>query len=146
MWLSTPQRDRSRDAGRSPVLSVPLRILVVDDDALIRSLFAACLPPQGFAVWLAASGAEAIELFREHGGDFDILLLDVRMPGLNGPQTLALLRQLDSNVRCCFMSGDTGDYTEDDLFTLGAVAVVDKPFSLNALVRQLRELVAGQPV
>jgi CheY-like chemotaxis protein len=131
---------------RSPALSVPVRILIVDDDPLIRSLFTAYLPGQGFEVWRAASGAEAVELYRKHGGDFDVVLLDVRMPGLNGPQTLALLRELDADVRCCFMSGDIGDYTEDDLFALGALAVVAKPFSLSALVRRLRQVAAGQRV
>jgi CheY-like chemotaxis protein len=127
---------------RSPALSVPVGILVVDDDPLIRALFATCLPGQGFRLWLAGSGAEAVEWYREHGSDCDVVLLDVRMPGLDGPHTLARLRQVDPTVRCCFMSGDPGDYTDEDLFALGALDIVAKPFSLSGLVRRLRQLAA----
>jgi CheY-like chemotaxis protein len=122
-----------------------LSILVVDDDPLIRTLFGTCLAGHGFEVWRAASGAEAVEVYREHGSAIDVVLLDVRMPGLDGPHTLARLRQLDPGVRCCFMSGDLGDYTEADLLALGALDVVPKPFSLSALVPRLRQVAAGQP-
>jgi len=143
--LSTPTRGRSRDVDRSPALSVPLGILVVDDDLLIRTLFTTCLAGQGFEVWTAGSGAEAIEFYREHGSAIAVVLLDVRMPGLDGPHTLVRLRQLDPGVRCCFMSGDMGDYTEEDLLALGALDVVSKPFSLTALVRRLQQVAVGQP-
>jgi CheY-like chemotaxis protein len=118
----------------------------VDDDPSIRALFTVCLPPQGFAVWRAASGEEALDLYREHSSAIDVVLLDVRMPDLDGPHTLVRLRQYDPEVRCCFMSGDMGDYTEDDLLALGARDVVAKPFSLTGLVRRLRQVAEREPV
>jgi CheY-like chemotaxis protein len=121
-------------------------VLVVDDDPSIRALFTLCLPSQGFAVWRAASGEEALEVYRQHASDIDVVLLDVRMPDLDGPHTLTRLRQLDPDVRCCFMSGDIGDYTEDDLFALGALDVVAKPFSLAGLGRRLRQVAEGELV
>jgi CheY-like chemotaxis protein len=147
MGLSTPTRDWSREPDRShPVAGAPLGVLVVDDDPSIRALFTLCLPPQGFAVWGAASGEEALDVYREHGSTIDVVLLDVRMPDLDGPHTLARLRQFDPEVRCCFMSGDIGDYTEDDLFALGALDVVAKPFSLTGLGRRLRQVADGELV
>ena len=95
-------------------------ILVVDDDATVRTMLDIGLRHHGFAVWLAAGGQEAVEVFRRHGQAIDIVLLDVRMPGLDGPQTLAALQQIDPRVRCCFMSGESGGYNSETLLTLGA--------------------------
>jgi CheY-like chemotaxis protein len=115
-------------------------ILVVDDEAAVRALLAAALRQLGFPVWLAANGHEAIELYRKHGPEIGVVLLDVRMPGLDGPQTLMVLQQLSAQVRCCFMTGDTGCYTEEELLRLGAVGVLSKPFSLAGILRVLEQL------
>jgi CheY-like chemotaxis protein len=87
---------------------------------------AAGLGEEGFAVWLAGDGEEALELYRRHSQEIDLVLLEVRLPGLDGPQTLAALRQLNPGVRCCFLSGPFGDYTDEELLALGAVAVLHK--------------------
>lgn len=97
---------------------------------------------QGFAVWLAADALTAVELYRGHHDAIDVVLLDVRMPNRDGPETLAALRELDPYVRFCFMSGDMGKYTEENLLDLGAVAVFQKPLRLSELARQLMEITA----
>jgi CheY-like chemotaxis protein len=115
-------------------------ILVVDDDEGVRSLLNFTMRQQGFAVWLAADGQEALDLYRHHRDTIDVVLLDVRMPGMDGPQTLAKLHQLNPQICCCFMSGDLGSYTEGQLGNLGARAVLLKPFHLGQLARVLWEL------
>jgi DNA-binding NtrC family response regulator len=115
-------------------------VLVVDDDDGVRGLLDVGLRHVGFKVWLAADGREAVGLYRTHREDIVVVLLDVRMPDPDGPQTLGALRSVNPRVRCCFMSGDLGGYTEDGLLDLGAVAVFQKPFRLDALARILREL------
>jgi CheY-like chemotaxis protein len=66
------------------------------------------------------------------------------MPDMDGPRTLGALREIDPHVCCAFMSGDTGDYTVEQLLALGAFDVLQKPFaSLSTLVRILWE-VGGQ--
>jgi len=64
------------------------------------------------------------------------------MPNRDGPETLAALQELDPYVRFCFMSGDMGKYTEENLLELGAVAVFQKPLRLSELTRQLMEIAA----
>ena len=115
-------------------------ILAVDDEEGVRGVLRFGLGQQGFAVWLAANGHEALELYWRHRARIDVVLLDVRMPGLDGPQTLAALQQLNPQVRCCFMSGDLGAYTEEGLRHLGAATVLPKPFRLPEVVQVLREL------
>jgi CheY-like chemotaxis protein len=115
-------------------------ILVVDDDEGVRGVLKVGMRLHGFVVWLAADGQEALDLYRRHRAAIDVVLLDVRMPGPDGPQTLAALQQLNPHIRCCFMSGDLGSYTEERLRKLGAAAVLPKPFHLDEVARVLREL------
>jgi CheY-like chemotaxis protein len=117
-------------------------ILAVDDEEGVRGMLRFGLGQHGFAVWLAANGHEALQQYWRHRARIDVVLLDVRMPGLDGPQTLAALRQLNPQVRCCFMSGDLGSYTAEGLRHLGAAAVLPKPFRLPEVVQVLRELAA----
>src|SRR5581483_6765180 len=83
----------------------------------------------GFQVFLAADGLEAVDVYRQSGRAIDVVLSDVRMNRLDGPQTLLALRKLNPLVRCIFMSGDPGDYTIPELLSLGACAFLEKPFS-----------------
>jgi CheY-like chemotaxis protein len=116
------------------------RLLVVDDDPAVRQLLALGLEHFGFAVELAGGGLEAIARVQGQGPDLDLVLLDVRMPDLDGPQTLAALRQINPRIRCCFVSGDVGNYTADELLALGAEHLFLKPFLLADVVAVLRRL------
>ncbi len=113
-------------------------VLVVDDEATMRSLLALCLRSAGFAVWQAASGHEALDLYAAQPYEIDLVLLDVRMPGLDGPRTFAALRQLNPEVRCAFMSGDPGAYTVEELLASGAVGYLGKPFRLAEIETLVR--------
>lgn len=117
--------------------SRPPGVLVVDDEESVRRLLGKGMLAHGFTVWLASNSLAAVELYRTHHDAIDVVLLDVRMPVRDGPETLAALRELDPDIRCCFMSGDTGKYTEEKLIALGALAVFCKPFRLNELARRL---------
>lgn len=118
--------------------SRPQGVLVIDDNADIRAFLGAGLGASGFTVWLAADGPEGTNVYREHAPAIDFLLLDVRMPGWDGPETLTAIRALAPDLPCCFMSGDPGHYTEQDLLNLGAVGVLLKPFRLDELIAQLK--------
>src|SRR5438874_2516364 len=120
-------------------------ILVVDDDAAVRALLDVGLRQYGFAVWQAADGHEALQVYQRNGSEIDLALLDVRMPGLDGPQTLVALSQLNPRIRCCFMTGQAGSYTQDELLKLGAAHIFPKPFQL-AEVAQVLATVIGIPL
>jgi response regulator RpfG family c-di-GMP phosphodiesterase len=79
-------------------------VLVVDDNPLIQALLGKWLRRSGFEVWLASNGPEAIDLYRLHRKAIALVLLDVWMPGLDGPQTLGALRRLNPKVEACFMT------------------------------------------
>lgn len=96
--------------------------------------------------WWPSNGREAIALFRAHKKEIDVVLLDVRMPGLDGVATLDGLRQLELELPACFMSGDTGAYEPDELLQHCAAHVIAKPFRLDELARILQRVVRGERV
>jgi len=72
------------------------------------------------------------------------VLLDVQMPDLDGPDTLAALQKINPGVRFCFISGNTGKYHTEQLWAMGAAHVLQKPFaSLSLLARLLWRLVGS---
>ena len=118
-------------------------VLVVDDDLGVRTLLEIVLRQHGFAVWLTEDGYQAMHKYRGRRDDIDLVLLDVRMPELDGPQTLAALQQLDPRIRCCFMTADVGRYTEQELMERGAERIIYKPFRVDEVVQILRGLVGA---
>lgn len=115
-------------------------ILVVEDDALLRALIERLLRQAGYTVHTAASGMAALELTGL--GPVDLLLTDVIMPGMNGHELFAALSLRRPGLRCLYVSG----YPRDVLATQGLVPLdvelLPKPFSHDALVRKVGELIA----
>jgi CheY-like chemotaxis protein len=115
-------------------------VLVIDDEPSIGRLMEAALGGNGFRVRTALSGPDGLNLLRGRNEDIRIVLLDVQMPGMDGPWTLAQLRALRPDLLVCFMSGNTGVYSERMLLEMGAVRVFQKPFPLTEIVETLRQL------
>jgi CheY-like chemotaxis protein len=96
----------------------------------------------GFAVWLAVNGPEAVQLYQQRREQIDLVLLDVCLPEMDGPETLRALRRIDAQVLCCFMSGYRGVCPEEELAELGVARFFTKPFALAQLVQELWLLAA----
>ena len=145
--VSPPATDGPAAAGEATVRQPGDKpgVLVVDDEHPVRAVVQLGLERNGFEVWLATNGREAVHLYRKHREHIAVVLLDVRMPGLDGPATLDVLRSLNPGVLVCFMSGDTGDYEQEQLRQRGAVHVIVKPFHLDQLAKVLRRLAHGVP-
>ena len=114
-----------------------LGVLVADDEGHIRALLDAVLRRAGMRVWLAAGGAEAVELLRQHGGAIDVALLDVTMPGVGAPEALRRMRELRPSLPCVFMTGHAGQCAAGDLAL--ARRVLLKPFVPAEVVAAVRE-------
>jgi CheY-like chemotaxis protein len=145
--LDPPAEKGEAVAGQPAVRPVRAKpgVLVADDEHLVRIMVQLGLERQNFHVWLATNGREALRLYRKHRDRIDVVLLDVRMPSLDGPQTLDALRALNPEVLVCFMSGDSGAYQVEALLRRGAAHVLTKPFRLEQLVNVLSLLMDGVP-
>ena len=115
-------------------------ILIADDDEFVRTTLDLGLRQAGFRPLLAAGGREAVELFRRHKDEVRAVLLDVTMPGLDGPGALAQIRQINPRVPCCFMTGYSDRYSGGDLLALGAVRVFEKPFRPDEMLQTMAKL------
>jgi len=131
-----PDSPKSASAPSRPV------VLVVEDDAPVRHMLGQALPTLGFDAELAAGGAEALVIYRQK--HIDLVLLDVRMPDMDGPATLQALRNIDADVICCFMSGYPGDYTITGLHSFGAAGFIEKPFTLADLGQLISQLLSKE--
>jgi DNA-binding response OmpR family regulator len=115
-------------------------VLVVDDQPAIRNILRLSLERQGVPVWGAPDGETALEIYRAQPHAIGLVLLDVRLPGMSGPETWQAFRDLDASIPCCFMSGGAGPYSEADLLQLGASHFFAKPFALTAVTAVIRGL------
>ena len=119
------------------------RLLLVDDDNDIRAIARLSLERIGkWDVAVASSGAEAVEMVRADAG-FDVVLLDVMMPGLDGPSTLEQLRSglLPDDVPVIFLTAKIQPADRDYLNALGAAGVIAKPFDPMGLATEVARLV-----
>jgi CheY-like chemotaxis protein len=115
-------------------------VLVVDDEPQVRRLLEVALTRKGMTVWTAADGRAAVEIYRQHRDRIRMVLLDVQMPGQDGPWTLVELQKVNPQVRAVFISGNSGQYHAELLLALGAAAVLSKPFTLAELDRTIGQL------
>lgn len=117
------------------------RILVVDDDPGMVETLTDVLTASGFETAKATSGREAIE--RARGATFDLILMDIQMPGLNGVETLHALRALDPHVAVVMMTAYTRDELVAESERTTGVGVLSKPLDLDRLLSLVTRIVSG---
>ncbi len=113
----------------------PLRALIVDDDQDHAESVADVLDIRGYAVELAFSGEEGAERFRE--ADYDIVLMDVKLPGMNGVETFFEFRKIRPDARVLMMTGYSVEELVAQAVDNGALGVLYKPFAMDRLLALL---------
>jgi len=121
-------------AGRRETVATG-RILVVDDDPQLRRLMRTTLVAQGFEVNEARSSHETLE--RTRGGKYDLVILDVNMPGVDGIETCREVRA-SSDVPIIMLTVRTSEKDKTEAFEAGADDYVTKPFSMPELLARVR--------
>ncbi|MEO1084545.1 MAG: ATP-binding protein, partial [Acidobacteriota bacterium] len=117
-------------------------VLVVEDQPGVRALAVEFLQQQGYRVLEATHGRDGLGQFEEHADTIDLVLTDVVMPEMNGPDMVAALRRIRPEAKVLFMSG----YTDEMLGPEGPSAtdlLVQKPFSVEELVTKVRQIIDG---
>lgn len=113
------------------------RILVVEDDKAAGRLITKALEKEGYRVEVAHSGEEALVLAEKISWEFDMVLTDIIMPVMNGPEMVAKLRLKMPDLNALFMSGYTDDVLGRQGFSLEDVDLIRKPFSPGRLISRV---------
>ena len=130
--------------GEQPVpLFEMTRVLLAEDEALLREILCEGLADEGFEVEAAPDGREALRLYRAKG-PFDALLLDEEMPGLTGRQLLRQLRRDGDRVAAVIFSGNLV-LDDDEQADLGVGPVLRKPVAMRDICAALRAAIAAGP-
>ena len=117
----------------------PAVILVVDDDTSVLIASRRILAKYGYTVLEAPGGEEALQIARENAQRIDVVLTDVRMPGLDGPSLVRKLADVLPTLRVVYMSGYTDGRLDQELPAPGR-AFLSKPFTVEQLTRTLADI------
>ena len=117
------------------------KILVIDDEQGIRDLLDTMLSRKGYDVVLAESGRKGLELFRRERPD--VIVLDLKMPGMDGLTVLQQVRSLNPKQPVIILTGAGTPETEQQVRALGVTEFVEKEFSLHLLGDSLKRLLNG---
>ena len=114
-------------------------ILLVEDDEIMRSLTRQLLQEHGYTVIEADDGKSALDWVKSHPGPIDLLLTDVVMRRMSGPELVERLSATHPNLKVVFMSGYTGELiVERDVLKRG-ITLLEKPFSRTALLNTIHK-------
>ena len=109
-----------------------IRILVVDDDEVIRSLVKETLEEEGHTVVTAGTGGEGIDCVKRW--DFDLVFLDLKMPDMDGAELLKQLRSIKPRLPVTIITGYPGSEMMERAFKQGPLGVMDKPFDAADII------------
>lgn len=111
----------------------------------VRALASEGLAARGYRVLLAATGAEALALGERYPGMIDLMVTDVVMPGMSGPELVRRMRPAHPGMRVLFISGYTDDAIGRHGLLDAGIAYLPKPFTPSVLARKVREVLETSP-
>ncbi|HID77979.1 MAG TPA: response regulator [Planctomycetaceae bacterium] len=123
--------------SQSPVEEMTRSVLIVDDEGNMRESLAAILLDEGYEVATASTGEEAVRLCDQR--EFDVVLMDVRMPGMDGMEVFRHIRRHRRGVRVILMSAYSVEGLKEAALAEGAIAFLSKPLDVEKLLRLIGE-------
>ena len=118
------------------------RVLIVDDEEVVRQTAAALFRELGYEPQLACDGKSGLDIALKQQGEFDLILLDLMMPGLTGREVTQRLRADGCQTPIIIISGYAGEEDPEDLIKAGAQAYLPKPFRLKNIAQIVQNVVA----
>ena len=145
VWIpSDPDARPSKPAEQAPTFAGG-RVLVVDDEPLVRRTARRLLEKAGYEVTEASDGAEAVERFRAAPAEFDVVLLDLSMPKMAGDETFVALRGVRDDVPIVLSSGYAAADEFERLLGQQRVRFASKPYDMRELVQAVNGARADSP-
>jgi CheY-like chemotaxis protein len=115
-------------------------ILLAEDETTVKKLLSEILSSYGYNIIVAKDGLDAVDKFKTHREQIKLVILDVIMPGLNGKEVLAVIRQTSPDFRALFISGYAAEIIQRNGLTQKDADFLSKPILPNELLHQVREI------
>jgi len=114
---------------------------MIDDEKMMTDVGNEMLNALGYNVLTANSGKEAIEVYRKHMNQIDMVILDMIMPDMGGGDTYDALKEINRNVKVLLSSGYSVEGHANTILNRGCDGFIQKPFDLKLLSQKLREII-----
>ncbi len=111
------------------------KLLIIDDDRDFAEGLAEALELHGHQVDIAFTGEDGVEAVKKN--DYDTILMDIGLPGLNGVESLLKIRQVNPKVRCFLLTGHSADHIAKQGIEAGAIEILTKPIDPEEILRRL---------
>ena len=138
--LDVPAQQDQTDHAPQRLLKGTETILLVEDEQSVRKLAHILLVESGYSVLEAANGTHAVDVAAKHAGPIHVLLTDVVMPGIRGPQLAEQVLKVHPEAKILFMSAYSGSFGVHAGLVPPGATFLQKPFSRAALLQKLREI------
>lgn len=139
-WLEDNRTGGHQDAPRARTAR-PVRVLVVDDEQIVRDLLAVTLASAGYQVEPAPDGSRAIQMLTN--GLYDLLITDVRMPGVDGLAVVREARRLSSTMAIVIITGASSEAIAIEAINLGVNGYLTKPFGVDRVLSVAARALGG---
>ncbi|MGO9118404.1 MAG: PAS domain S-box protein [Desulfomonilaceae bacterium] len=127
------------DIGIMPAFGTET-VLLVDDEDFVRELGARILTKHGYTVLQAVNGREGLDLFKKERSQISLVVLDLIMPEMGGPECLKELLKIDPKMKILIASGFSADASVKETIQIGAKGFVNKPFRVKEILRDVRRV------
>lgn len=118
-------------------------VLVVDDEEMVRDVAVAILGSAGHETLSAADGAAGVELFRQNVDRIDVVLLDMKMPGMDGPATCAAILEIRPDAKVILSSGFAAAEAASRFEGMALAGFVQKPYRMADMLGAVAKAMAG---
>jgi len=131
---------KGRDSKQEEILTGTETLLVVDDEDMVLTVGEEILKKIGYKVFLAKSGREALEVYRKHRNEIDLIILDMIMPDISGGEVYDKVKQENSEVKVLLSSGYSIDGQASEILERGCNGFIQKPFTIKELSGKIRQI------
>jgi CheY-like chemotaxis protein len=115
-------------------------ILLAEDEDVIREMAQIGLESKGYRVLAATDGAMAASMYREHWRDIDLVVADMVMPRMSGPELFGCLKEVNPGVRVVVSSGYSHDQEGERMLRYGCLGYLQKPYDIETLNQVVRSV------
>jgi nitrogen-specific signal transduction histidine kinase/CheY-like chemotaxis protein len=144
VFLPASRESRPVEPGpRSRDLRGSGTVLVVDDEPMVRGFIRKALSRCGYEVLTASDGHNAVQVFENHSGPIDLVLLDLMMPVLGGAEAIARIRAKSPDIKVILMSGYSELEAERLFSPAGVGTFLQKPFTFGSLAQQVKTVLGN---